>query len=297
MRGVVVSLPNDEGLARELGKKGTTNGISFYNKKVNGIAITTLFPSNLTEKFYAVAQSILLANVVVLGSKNLDALFGESVIASSLLGKKVLITADSDASSILNGLPLDYKIVEKEKLEEEILACTPKAESSEVRIDLDRAFPVNGVGDVVLGIVTRGSVSKHATLVHSSGKEALVRSVQMQDEDVEQAEQGARVGLALKGLSYKEVEKGDILASRQIKYKKEFSAKIEFSKFAGQSQNVRCLLVHNFSESIAMLTQKQQGTFSISLEKPMAIDSGDKFLLVRDSKPRIFASGTFLAEE
>jgi len=296
MQGVVVALPNDEELAGELGKKGTTNSIFFFNKKIRGIAITVLFPSNVEEKFYAVAQSILLSNVVVLSSKNINVLFGESLIACSLLGKKVLITSDNDTSNLVRGLGIEYKVVEKERLEEEILSSAPSAEKdSETRIDLDHAFPVTGVGDVVLGIVTKGSVAKHASLFHNSGKQVTVRSIQMQDEDVESAEKGARVGLALKGISYKDVEKGDVLASRQIKPRQKIVCSISFSSLAKEipSFPFRCFFVHNFS--YANCTVNKQGeSFEINFEKGIPIENGDSFLLVRSELPRIFAKGTVI---
>ncbi len=295
MKGVVVAIPKDLDLAEYIGKKGTTNGITFFNRKANGIAITALMPTDISEKYYAVAQAIMLANAVVLSSKSIDVLFGESLIASALLGKQVILVDEAGeeekakAEKMLEDSGANYKTIKKESLLEAIASLEVK-ENGDKRIDIDRAFPVNGVGDVALGIVTSGRVSKHDTLFHSSGREVLIRSIQIQDEDVDEAEQGTRVGIALKGITYKEIEKGDILASSRVAPAKEFLAKIDFSKFARRQDAMRCMLVHNFSASIANLA-KQGEDYAVKLEKQIPISSGSRFLLVGDEPPRIFAVG------
>ena len=110
MQGVIAALPNYFALAEELGKKSTTNGITFFNRKAEGKYITVLAPTSIEEKYYAIAQSIMLANVVVLSTSRIDAIFGESLIAASLLSKPLLITDDTDASSLLKDM-CDYKIL------------------------------------------------------------------------------------------------------------------------------------------------------------------------------------------
>jgi selenocysteine-specific translation elongation factor len=296
MKGVVVAIPRDLDLAEYIGKKGTANGITFFNRKANGIAITALMPTDISEKYYALAQTIMLANAVVLSSKSVDVLFGESLIASALLGKQVILVDETEeeerakTEKMLEDSGANYKRINKEDLLQTIASLEVK-ENGDKRIDIDKAFPVNGVGDVALGIVTSGKVLKHDTLLHSSGREVLIRSIQIQDEDVNEAEQGTRVGLALKGITYKEIEKGDILASNRIAPTKEFLAKIDFSKFAKKQEAMRCTLVHNFSASIANLA-KQGEDYAVKLEKQIPISNNGKFLLVGDEPPRIFASGT-----
>ncbi|MGC8676316.1 MAG: EF-Tu/IF-2/RF-3 family GTPase [Candidatus Micrarchaeia archaeon] len=297
MKGIIVALPNDENLAKELGKKGTANGINFFNRKAGDTTITVLTPSDIKEKYYAVAQSIMLANVVVLSSKSIDALFGEVVIASALLNKRILVTKEGDARKVLGEANADYEVVPREELLASIsnIAAQQKPDSAASngfkRIEIDKAFPVNGVGDVALGVVVSGSVAKHDVLLHNSGVQVTVRSVQMQDEDVEVAEEGARVGLALKGLSYEEIEKGDVLSSKQIKPQRKLLADISLSKFIKDDKiEGRWQLIRDFSAVNATITA-ESGKFAVSLEKAVPFEKGDRFLLVRGSVPRIAASG------
>jgi Selenocysteine-specific translation elongation factor len=66
------------------------------------------------------------------------------------------------------------------------VAPSKSSYNKEEHVDLDKAFVVKGVGSVVLGIVSKGSVAVHDTLYASSGKQAF-RSIQSQDKDIELA--------------------------------------------------------------------------------------------------------------
>jgi selenocysteine-specific translation elongation factor len=77
-------------------------------------------------------------------------------------------------------------------------------------IYIDRAFSVKGVGVVVLGFVLGGKVSVHDELrliPQSEGKRAEVRGIQVSDEDQESVGRGLRVGLSLKGVELKDLDK------------------------------------------------------------------------------------------
>ncbi|MEM3241078.1 MAG: EF-Tu/IF-2/RF-3 family GTPase [Candidatus Micrarchaeaceae archaeon] len=294
MRGAVVALPNDPELASSLGKKGTANGILFFNRKINGIALTALAAVQTEGKYYTYAQIVMLANVVVLSSKNVDAFFGEMLVASSLLHKKVLITADSEVGKLLKSAGVDYKIVAKESLQEALLDYVPRQSAGFAEVNLDRAFPVAGIGDVALGVVTRGSIKKHDVLFHSSGAQVTIRSIQIQDEDVDLAEEGTRVGVSLKGIKYDEIDKGDVLASTLVKSTSSFKAELSLSKFVqGVKAEGRWQFVKNFSVSNATV-EKSGDVFEVGLDKAVPLKDGDSFLLLRREIPRIAASGTVI---
>jgi len=77
-------------------------------------------------------------------------------------------------------------------------------------IYIDRAFSVKGVGVVVLGFVLGGTVSVHDELrlvPSNDGKRAEVRGIQVSDVDQESVGRGLRVGLSLKGVELKDLDK------------------------------------------------------------------------------------------
>ncbi|MEM3781821.1 MAG: hypothetical protein QXT43_02585, partial [Candidatus Micrarchaeaceae archaeon] len=279
-------------LAGSLGKRSEDNGMLFFNRKERGINITVL-AANPQVKYYVYAQIAMLASVIVLSSKNVDALFGEMLVASSLLGKKVIITDDSEVSGLLNGLSIDYEVVPREALLSKLVSFSPlNSQSGFSEVNIDRAFPVNGVGDVALGIVTHGSVRKHDVLFHNSGTQVTIRSIQILDEDTESADEGTRVGISLKGIKYDEIERGDVLASNQVKPVKSFKARINMSRFVkGSGAEGRWQFVKNFSVSNATV-EKSEDALKIDLDKAVPLKDGDSFLLVRNEIPRIAASGT-----
>ena len=74
---------------------------------------------------------------------------------------------------------------------------------------VDHSFSVKGVGEVILGFVKKGVVRKYDKLtLLPANKEVIVRSIQMQDEDYDEAEAGSRVGLAIKGVTVEEIKRG-----------------------------------------------------------------------------------------
>ena len=69
---------------------------------------------------------------------------------------------------------------------------------------------MKGVGVVVLGFVLGGKVSVHDQLrlmPSADGKKAEVRGIQVSDEDQETVGRGLRVGLSLKGVELKDLDK------------------------------------------------------------------------------------------
>jgi selenocysteine-specific translation elongation factor len=77
-------------------------------------------------------------------------------------------------------------------------------------IYVDRVFTVKGVGTVALGFVLSGTVSLHDQLRPIPGPEGLradVKGIQVNDIDFDSAGRGIRVGLSLRGVEPKDLER------------------------------------------------------------------------------------------
>jgi selenocysteine-specific translation elongation factor len=296
MASLMVALPNDSALAAEIGKKGSENGITFYDRKLQGEAVVVLTPTDLSTKFYALGEIISLADIVVISTALVDALLGESIIAASMLGKKTIFTKENDISNILKSIsPKEYEFVDRKELLGKLqeFRRDPAQVEGELRIDMDKSFPVKGVGTVLLGIVRSGKVKVHDSLRSSRGKEVMVRSIQVHDDDFQEASAGERVGLAIKGIDHTEIEKGDILSKEARPCISSFTADIRKSPLSRETEaeNLNATLISGFSVVNCRITKKD-GSFSIKLEKPAALWKNDSFILIRDKSPRVFASGT-----
>ncbi len=292
---LIVAVPVDEALASFMGKKGSANSITFYNRKEGGDVIVALLPSQDEDKTYALAESLLVASSVVLSTANLDKRFGEALVACSLLDKKVLVTDDNDASALLKDAGLrDYSIVSRSDLLVRLRETASAQADGPVRVDIDKAFPVKGIGTVVLGFVTRGTLRQHDKLFHTSGKEVLVRSMQSQDEDITTAITGTRVGISLKDIGDKEVEKGDLLTTQAVAKRGTLTIEYRVGKMARESvvEGARYGIASNFSYSECTVKSASGSTLVLELTSPFPAEPGDRVLLIRKQLPRIFAAGS-----
>ncbi|MFV0576589.1 MAG: selenocysteine-specific translation elongation factor [Vibrio sp.] len=77
---------------------------------------------------------------------------------------------------------------------------------------VDRAFVVNGVGTIVTGTLSQGQLALGDKLrCEPSGIVGTVRSIQTYNQQVEQVSSTSRVALNIKGLTKKQVKRGDLL--------------------------------------------------------------------------------------
>ncbi len=294
----IVAIPSDENLAEFVGKKGSTNSITFYNRKLDDNLIVGIMPSSIEEKFYALPQSLLMADQILVSTKAVDKTFGELLIACALLGKRTIFTKDNDISKILSSITIkDFSFSDREELLNMILSFKQtENQNKNTRVDLDHGFNVKGVGTVVLGVVTKGTVKVHDTLYHNSGKAITVRSIQSQDQDTKEAGAGTRVGLALKGIDDGDISKGDVLSVSQIKLVKTLELNVNNSAFANEAieQGKMYSIAIGFSYTVTTVEKVENNKITVKLEKSIPVEVNDRFMMVRTISPRIFASGTVL---
>lgn len=294
---VVVAVPIDEGLASFIGKKGSSNGITFYNRKIENDVIVVLFPSQEDEKMRALAKALLLSSQIVLSTANIDKKFGEALVASSLLGKSLLLTDDNNVDGLLKNAGIEnYKVVAKEQLLDFILKGKGNLIDEPKRVDIDKAFPVKGIGTVVLGIITKGTLRQHDKLFHTSGKEVMIRSMQSQDEDITTADKGTRIGISLKDIDDDEFRKGDLLTQKQVSRCGRLVLEYKSSGVAKEKMREGKLygLALNFSYSECIVKKVEGSKLEVELRAKIPAETGDRALLIRNELPRIFASGKVL---
>lgn len=222
---VAVIAPPD--YAKDLGKKGTTSDITFYNLKKGEATVTFIEPTRYPEKLSSLFYAVSLADRVLLVVNEINASFGESVLMLQSAGKtggwlilKNYITPEQIAPLIKDTVVKDYEVMEEDAnaLREKMLDLTAKQAAPESSgkgvVPVDAHFNVKGVGVVVLGSVAQGTIKKHDQLrVLPTGKTAQIRSIQKHDDDAETAVRGDRVGLALKNIESEELDRGYVLTT------------------------------------------------------------------------------------
>jgi selenocysteine-specific translation elongation factor len=228
MSNLTVAVIGPEGYALELGKKGTSSDITFYNLKKGKNTITFLEPTRYPERLAALFFSVSLASRAILVVDEVNASFGECVImldcagiGNGFLVLRNYITQEQIAPLIQGTVVEHYLPVPDDRMKiRELLTAEVEAmgEPASVKehgvVPVDHFFNVKGIGVVVLGEVVGGRITRHENLrIHPTKKTAFVRSIQKHDDDAEYAIPGDRVGLALKGIETEDLDRGYVLSA------------------------------------------------------------------------------------
>lgn len=307
---VNVALLGSKSIGKELGKKGTSSDFTMYNMKQSGKMAVFLEPTFYPEKIQPLLYCINSCDFVVLAVETVDKFFAESVVALDLSGRRdgvIAIGAGADDASVkalVKGTSLEgYGLIplDAAQIRERVLAFEPKRSDGPTLIPIDHSFAVKSVGTVVLGVIAQGSVRKHQELeLLPTGKRITARSLQVHDDDVEEAKTGERVGVAVKGAEVDELERGFVLAEPgSLQAVDRLKGKASVSRFA--KDEIHAGMQASISagmQFVPSLVEEGEikagggGDAVIKCEKPIVLRRGERALLVRpDSKgPRAFAS-------
>src|SRR5659263_715382 len=187
-------------LAGKLGKKGTESDITLYNF-VKGDRIYAFVDSNgYPSSFKTLIQAINLSDIalVCIPSNGLNAQVGECIVALDMIGNKrgifVITMSDKSNPNAISELSEKIKNIAKgtnlekwesiaisnttfeglDALKEKIFALGEEVRTINAgkinlppRVIVDHFFNVTGIGCVVLGIVTHGTIKEHDKLTLS----------------------------------------------------------------------------------------------------------------------------------
>jgi selenocysteine-specific translation elongation factor len=231
MGNITVALVGVQGYGAVLGKKGTSTDITFYNLKKGEDTVTLIEPSRYPERLAPLFYAVSLSKAAIVVVDQLDATLGECLVmlqcADIKTGYIILrnYIPKEKIQPLIKGTSLEnYEFLpdDPNQLREKLLAEaakqkifeTPTATQATGIVPVDHSFNVKGVGVVVLGMVSRGSVQKHGTLrVLPGTKSAQVRSIQKHDDEFDIASGGDRVGLALKNVEVEDLDRGVVLTN------------------------------------------------------------------------------------
>jgi selenocysteine-specific translation elongation factor len=309
MKHLAVGLFHDDAIGRELGKKGTESDIAMFNRKMDEHIFTFMSPAE--DKLSAKSQIISSIDAAIVAFTGMTRELGETVVMLDSLGVSngiavtslyatpdqiASITKDTSLESFIVGQREPSKILEVLKTYD-----PPRDLNSSSIVIVDHSFSVRGAGEVVLGFVRKGVVRKYDKLtLLPANKEVIVRSIQMQDEDYEEAEAGSRVGLAIKGATIEEMRRGSTLcASDNVQTGTRL--KLSFNKSPFYSDDIREGVFH---ATIGMqtvpitLTESNGDSITIESEKPIVYMPEDIFLLLdlNAKKVRIMGKARALQE-
>jgi len=305
MKSINFTLLADESLAKDFGKKGTATDITIYDKKESDTLRTWTLPTSFPDKIQPLFQAISMGEYVILHVSKLDKFTGEQIIALDVLGKKKGIlyhTFDVDRNtliSMIKGTVVEqYKIIESENLKKEIDQLEPISTDGKTKIMIDHCFDVKGVGTVILGKVVQGKVKQYDNLkLFPKGADVLVKSIQMHDDTVEEAVSPARVGLAVKGVTPDDIQRGDILCLPDtVLISQEIELDYVQNKFFKDNLAENQMFLVSVGLQIRPAKITSLNPMKLSLGKPTTYEKGDVCVIIKPESTsiRIVGSGKII---
>ncbi|MCQ1538095.1 elongation factor Tu [Methanocalculus taiwanensis] len=218
-------------ILRELGKKGTSSDITFYNIKRETDTITLIEPSRYPERLASLFFSVSMAKAAILVIDEITPQLGECIlmldsagVSEGFIVLRNYLQKDQVKPLFAGTVLEEYEYCDENwiELKELLLKRAALVESGEPSsgsishgtMAIDHHFNVKGIGTVVLGGVVNGCLRKHDQLKVLPGERtAQLRSIQKHDDDSGYAVKDDRVGLALKNIDAEDMDRGFVLTT------------------------------------------------------------------------------------
>jgi selenocysteine-specific elongation factor len=144
------------------------------------------------------------------------------------------------------------------------------------RLYVDRAFTLRGIGTVATGTLWSGRVAAGDVLrAEPSGRDVRVRSVQVHDSEVDLAEPGQRVAVALPGVSRDQLRRGDVLVEPGA-YPSSYRLDVELVELAPIPPRV---IVHHGTSAVLARVVRVGNFAQLRLDSPVVAARGDRVVL------------------
>ena len=220
----------------------------------------------------------------------------ETLATTSLAGAEIL------AVSSTTGAGLEELKVRLDLL----LAGTPlRKDLGRPRLPVDRVFTIGGFGTVVTGTLVDGSLKVGEELeLQPSGRRARVRGLQQHNRKVEAAQPGSRVAANLVGVEKDELDRGEVLARPgTVSATRRLDASLRV--LADSPRPLRHgaqVMLHTGTAEVparAIVLAGDQvapgstGWVQLYCEQPVAVATGDRFVLRLPSPSATIAGGAF----
>ena len=311
-------------VARSIAKKSDSRDVDNYIYKdlkedSSFSTISILRPNNYPEKPKPFFTALTVSDFGIIEVGKVDATFGEIIVSMSCAGIKdglIIINPsegewvdDDQVKALLQqaGLP-NWEFVENDGviIREKLIGVLNKIEPNDddgFVVAVDQAFTVKGVGLVAVGHVQSGKVNKHDDIIFAGSEgNAIARSLQVMDLDVDVANLGDRVGLALRTAgAFREdlLGKGSILADSENRFEIQANSKFKLNKAAFQKNDLAVGDVVHFCSDlqfvVGRITENNE-ELKIEWDFPIVLNKSSQrnpLIVQLEAKPRIMGFGSF----
>ena len=311
-------------VARSIAKKSDSRDVDNYiytdlKEDSSFSTISILRPNNYPEKPKPFFTALTVSDFGIIEVGKVDATFGEIIVSMSCAGIKdglIIINPsegewvdDNQVKALLQqaGLP-NWEFVENDGviIREKLIGVLNKIEPNDDEgfvVAVDQAFTVKGVGLVAVGHVQSGKVNKHDDIIFAGSEgNAIARSLQVMDLDVDVANLGDRVGLALRTAgAFREdlLGKGSILADSENRFEIQANSKFKLNKAAFQKNDLAVGDVVHFCSDlqfvVGRITENNE-ELKIEWDFPIVLNKSSQrnpLIIQLEAKPRIMGFGSF----
>ena len=240
-------------------KKSEAEGVIVYSRIEGGRRYSFLDTTDYPDRIQGYARVASIADHALYlypTSGKLAAPDGELAILLGTFGLPGALelfdgtsTPDAARTALKGTVVANYAPEERQSRSSaiDLAIATPRVDfqRGSTLVYVDRAFTVKGVGTVALGFVLSGTVSIHDQLRLIPGPSDLradVKGIQVSDVDFDSAGRGIRVGLSLRGVEPKDLDKSHWLDDGSFQLSD--SPAFEFSKSPFYRQDVESRDLH-----------------------------------------------------
>src|SRR5947199_670172 len=102
-------------------------------------------------------------------------------------------------------------------LASELAGTEPQKDIGKPRLFIDRVFTLRGIGTIVTGTLTGGSLRRgQQIIVYPANLETRIRSIQSHGQELQVARSGMRTAVNLPDLSVDQIKRGDVITIRDL---------------------------------------------------------------------------------
>ena len=327
-----IAMVGSDDLAKSIAKATDQRDVHTYVNKESGPdgarILSIIRPAKMPERIRPFFNSLCAARVGLIEVTGVDATFGEVLVgfASAGIEKGIFVINPADGEWIDEGQVKGFMsqaglsgwrqcgtdgIELREALYglmDEISGDLESAKNESLVVPIDQHFNVKGIGLVAIGYVQAGSVSVHDEL-HLLPAEGpgTVKSLQVMDDDIEEAVAGDRVGIALRNTKEEHLTGGSLIIHPAVEDKnKGISIPLSLEKHEKSSLELaispfqkRVLAVGDVVHASVDLqfvvgrVESIGSGFEVTWESPLFIRKENPPTVIiaqLDSKPRIMGS-------
>ncbi len=278
-------------------KKSEAEGIQVFTRTESGRRYSLLDTSDYPDRMQGYARIASIADhalYIFPKSGKLAAPDGELAIllgALGLPGTLELLDGSSSPQAAVAALrgtsAAEFKVEERQTTSSaiDLTYVQPRSDLPKegALVYIDRAFTVKGVGTVALGFVLSGTVSIHDQLRPIPGPEGLradVKGIQVSDVDFDSAGRGVRVGLSLRGVEPRDLERSHWLDDGSLRLSDSFTMDYSQSQFYRRDVASRDLHVQLPGEMVPAKIEKSGSELAARLPWQVPVWDGMKGAVV-----------------